>query len=379
MKKVLISGAGVAGLTVAIRLAKAGMQPVIVEKAKSTRAGGYLVALSHQAYRFADEMGLIPDLRQYDLSIQSSSYHDKSGRCLLDLDYSIMMQGLDIVQLMRDDLAHVLYEHASQVADIRFGDTIAALNDKGDKVIATFSSGIQEAFDFVIGADGAHSGVRKLVFDKSEYQHHYLNLHCAAFRGPNVLDIQSRFSTHMERTRYMAIFNTRENDVGAVFVWASNDRQLPDYDKRREYLINSFDDSSEAIQTVLPNCPKKEPFYMDVLSQIDMPVWHKGRCIVIGDAAHCLTLFSGRGAAAAFAGACRLCNAIEKHDDITAAFQEYERDMRPVINDIMPATRGAVKWYVPMNVKNHMIRNGLMRFVPNALFRNYFKMKYSNV
>jgi 2-polyprenyl-6-methoxyphenol hydroxylase-like FAD-dependent oxidoreductase len=379
MKRILISGAGIAGLTAAIRLAKAGMQPVIVEKAQGTRAGGYLVALSHQAYRYADEMGLVPDLRQYDLKIKSSTYHDKTGRCLLDLDYSKMMQGLDIVQLMRDDLAQVLYEHAQNVADIRFSTTITALNDTGKKVIATFSDGKEEEFDLIIGADGAHSGVRKLTFDSNEYTKHYLNLHCAAFRTPNVLNIHSRFSTHMERTRYMAVFNTLQDDVGAVFVWASKKRTLPALDQRRDYLIKSFDGSSEAIQKVLPYCPENEPFYMDVLSQVDMPTWHKGRIIVVGDGAHCLTLFSGRGAAAAFAGACRLCNAIEKHENPEEAFTAYEKEMRPVIDDIMPATRGAVKWYVPMDIKNHMIRNGLMRFVPNIIFRNYFKMKYSNV
>ena len=119
--KILISGAGIAGLTAAIRLAKAGFEPVIVEKADSARAGGYLVALSHQAYIFAEEMGLIPDLKPYDLEIRSSSYHDRTGRSLLELNYSKMLEGLNIIQIMRDDLALVLYEHAKTVADIRFG------------------------------------------------------------------------------------------------------------------------------------------------------------------------------------------------------------------------------------------------------------------
>ena len=66
MKKILISGEGIAGLAIAIRLAKAGMQPVVVEKSAGTRAGGYLVALSDHSYRFADEMGLIPNLNKYD-------------------------------------------------------------------------------------------------------------------------------------------------------------------------------------------------------------------------------------------------------------------------------------------------------------------------
>ena len=377
--KILISGAGIAGLTAAIRLAKGGFEPVIVEKADSARAGGYLVALSHQAYTFAEEMGLVPDLKPYDLSIHSSSYHDRTGRSLLDLDYSKMLAGLDIIQIMRDDLALVLFKHAQKVADIRFSDQITNINEMPETAEVTFASGKQESFDLIIGADGAHSGVRHLAFDRSEYTHHYLDLHCAAFRLPNVLGIESKFATHMERERYMATFNTREDDIGAVFVWANEERQLPPYEQRRDYLVKSFDGSADVIQEVLSHCPDEGPSYMDVLSQIDMPMWHKGRSVLVGDAAHCLTLFSGRGAAAAFAGACRLCNALIKNDTAQEAFEAYEAEMRPIINDIMPATREAVKWYVPMSAKNHLLRNGLMRFVPNGVFHKYFQMKYSKV
>ncbi len=377
--KILISGAGIAGLVMAINLSKAGMDVVIVEKSPATRVGGFLVALSHQAYLFAENMGLIPDLRRYDLSIQSSSYHDRTGRCLLDLDYSKLFEGLDIVQIMRDDLAHVLFDHAKAVSDIRFGEEITAIEENWNGADVQFSSGKEQAFDVIIGADGLHSAVRQLVFDPADYKRHYLDLHCAAFRLPNVLEIESQFSTHMERTRYMAVFNTREDDIGAVFVWANTDRHLPSPDQRRKYLLESFEGSSETIQKTLSYCPKDEPFYMDVLSQIDMPVWHKGCSVLLGDAAHCLTLFSGRGAAAAFAGACRLSKALIEHDDLEQGFKAYEAEMRPIIYDIMPATRGAVKWYVPMSRKNHILRDGLMRFVPNRVFRTYFKRKYSKV
>ena len=375
MNNILISGAGIAGLAAAIRLAKDGRKVVIAEKAKTSRTGGYLVALSHQSYIFAQEMGLIPDLEPYNLSIRSSSYHDRTGRKLLDLEYAKMLEDLDIIQLMRGDLAHVLYQHAEGLADIRFGETITKIDGRAVK----FASGREEEFDIIIGADGAHSGVRKLVFNDDEVHHDYLNLHCAAFRLPNVLDIESKFETHMERQRYMATFNTLEGDIGAVFVWASPDRQLPSPDQRRDYLLQSFEGTTPVIEKVLPHCPEEGPPYIDVLSQIHMPQWYKGRSVLVGDAAHCLTLFSGRGAAAAFAGACRLCNAIIAHDTPEAAFKAYEAEMRPIIQDIMPATRGAVKWYVPMSLKNHMLRDGLMRFVPNGVFRKYFKIKYSNV
>lgn len=375
MKRILISGAGIGGLAAAIRLSHNNYDVTVVEKYKLSRTGGYLVALSHQSYIFAEEMGLIPDLKPFDLGIESSSYHDKKGRNLLALDYGKMMEGLDIIQLMRGDLAHVLYKHAEKRCDIRFGDTIKAI--EGSQV--TFTSGKQEEFDIIIGADGVHSGVRDVVFDDSDVTHNYLDLHCAAFRLPNILGLEKEFQTHMERNRYMAAFNTLDGDLGAVFVWANEARSLPPPEARRDALLRAFAGSGATIEKVLPYCPEGGPPYMDVLSQIYMPVWHKGRSVLVGDAAHCLTLFSGRGAAAAFAGACRLCNAIIANDAPEAAFRAYEAEMRPIINEIMPATRGAVKWYVPMSAKNHILRDSLMRYVPNSVFRQYFKMKYSNV
>lgn len=377
--RILISGAGIAGLTAAIRLARAGLRPVVVEKTGSVRAGGYLVALSHQAYRYAGDMGLLADLRPHDLSIASSSYHDRSGRTLLELDYRRLFEGLDIIQLMRSDLAAVLFAHADDLADIRFGDQIARIDDTGPAARVTFESGRSEEFDLVIGADGVHSRVRELVFDPQTYTRHYLDLHCAAYHLPNVLGIDRRFATHMERERYMAAFTTGDDEIGAVFVWASRDRTLPPQPRRRSHLLRAFAGTTAATARVLDHCPSDRPFYMDVLSQVDLPAWSRGRCVLVGDAAHCLTLFSGRGAAAAFAGACRLTDALTAHDRPADGIRAYEAAMRPIVEDIMPATRAAVKWYVPMTRRNHAIRNGLMWAVPNLAFRTYFRRKYSKV
>lgn len=379
-KRILISGGGIAGLTAAIWLARAGMKPVIVEKAKTPRVGGFLVALSHQAYLFAQEMDLMPHLRGHDLNITSSSYHDRSGRSLLDLDYTRLFSGLDIIQITRDDLARVLFEQAKDKADIRFGESIQSISQGRNKARVKFTSGAEEEFDIVIGADGVHSAVRQAVFSPGDYKTHYLDLYVAAYKLPNVLGIHNKFETHMERSRYMAVHNTRENDIGAVFVWdAPGARDVPAGPQREDFLLNAYHDTTAAIEKILKHCPKGEAFYMDALSQIDMPTWHKGNCVLVGDAAHCLTLFSGRGAAAAFAGACRLAKAIIEHNDLQTAFRAYEAGTRPIIEDIMPATRNAVCWYVPRSLYNHMIRDNLMRFVPNAVFRKYFRMKYSKI
>ena len=83
--RILISGAGVAGLTCALWLARKGFNPVIVEKARRIRAGGFLVSLSHHAYHFAEDLGVLPALKERSAGIQASSYHDGTGRPLLRL------------------------------------------------------------------------------------------------------------------------------------------------------------------------------------------------------------------------------------------------------------------------------------------------------
>lgn len=377
--RILISGAGIAGLAAAVQLSKNGFSPLIVEKADKPRVGGYLVALSHQAYFFAEEMGLLPDLKPYDLRISSSSYHDRKGTKLLALDYGTMFTGLGIVQVSRDDLANVLFRRASDAAEIRTSDSITSIVEKDGASHVTFDSGKEGVFDVVIGADGLHSCVRNLVFSEADYKRHYLDLYVAAYKLPNAINLNAKFETHMERNRYMAAHSTIGDEIGAVFVWdGPGARTVPEGGQRDAFLRAAYANTAPTIDRVLEHCPRGESFYMDALSQIDMPKWNRGNCVLVGDAAWCLTLFSGRGAAAAFAGACRLANALADHSKADA-FAAYEKETRPIIDDIMPATRNAVRWYVPRTVGNHILRDGLMRLMPNAAFRQYFKLKYSKV
>ena len=383
--RILISGAGVAGLAAALLLERAGFKPTVVERSNSVRAGGFMVSLSHHAYHTAERLGLAADLQARSCGIKGSSYHDESGRCLLKLDGESLFGGVDVVQMMRDELVAVLYEQAKDRVDVRFEDTLTAIDQDVNEVSVEFKNHAAETYDAVIGTDGLHSAVRQLAFDASTITEHYLDLRCAAFRSPNVLNLKDEFQTHMQRTRYMATFNTGAGDIGNVFVWASDDRTVPAYEGRRELLQSAFSGAGGAIDTVIEQCPE-EGIYMDTLMQVEAQSWVNGRVAIVGDAAHCLTLFSGRGAAAAFNGGTILADALVNalgnasvDAPIAEAFATYEAAMRPIIDDIQPATRAAVRWYVPRNWLNHTLRNNAMRWLPNAVFNYYFQRKYSNI
>jgi 2-polyprenyl-6-methoxyphenol hydroxylase-like FAD-dependent oxidoreductase len=372
----MISGGGIAGLVCAIWLGRAGIRPVVIEKAPDIRADGFIVSLSHHAYRFALEMGIMPALEARQAGISASSYHAASGRTLLKLDYQRLFAELDVIQIMRDDLQAVLYEAAHKDAEFRFGLSVSELTQDAHGVSVVFTDGSEDRFDLVIAADGLHSKVRDLGFPDSALNKRYLGLSSAAYRLPNVLGLRDKFETYTEAHRYMAVYTTRDNELACVFVWASDERAAPRPEQRWSELHKHFAGSPPQVQQVLDNYPDTETMYMDPLIQVELQRWHRERIAVVGDAAHCMTLISGQGASAAFSGASHLSKALLKnpHEE---AFSVYQQVMAPVVSEIQPATRQAAQWYVPRSNFKYLARNSIMAALPNVLFQRYFQRKYS--
>ena len=130
------------------------------------------------------------------------------------------------------------------------------------------------------------------------------------------------------------------------------------------------------VQQVIDNCPQEQSIYMDPLIQIRMQSWYKGNVVLLGDAAHCLTLLSGQGASTAFWGASVLAKALIENPTNTA-FQKYQQEIMPVTTKVQPATRNAAKWYIPDKKYNYLSRDFAMRYLPNTFFQGYFRKKYS--
>ncbi len=378
--RILIHGAGVAGLTCAIWLGRHGFRPVVVEKSPHIRAaGGFIIALSGASYRFADELGMLPDLQARDSDIYASSYHDGKGRTLLHLDYKYLFNGVDYIQIMRDEIENILYEYAKDLAEYRFSLSANKITqDKPGAVQIEFSDGKQEEFDVVIGTDGLHSAIRRLSFDKSDVIKHYLGLQVAAYKLDDFIGLKNKFEYHMDKDHYMVLYSGRDGKLGSVFVWESDDKKAPAIDQRWNVLNDHFRDAGPLARNVIENFPDTSPMYMDPLIQIEMKKWSTGRVVVLGDAAHCSTLLSGQGASSAFVDASYLCKALIDGEP-EQAFQYYEQQMRSAISEIQPATRKAAMWYVPRSYVRQTIRDTGMRLLPVNYFKSYFKKKYMKI
>ncbi|MEM7469152.1 MAG: FAD-dependent monooxygenase [Pseudomonadota bacterium] len=374
--KILISGAGVAGLTSAIWLAKHGFNPVVIEKAPTIRADGYIVSLSHASYHYAKRLNLYDKISEKYSGIKESSYHDRRGKAMLTLDFRDLFRGVDVVQIMRDDLEDILYEEAKDLVEIRLDSSIANIDQSKDHAEVAFEDGRQETYDVVIGADGIHSNTRNLVFPDSHVERRFLGLFSAAYRLPNVIGLKARFENHMEQTRYMCVYTTRRDDLACLFIWQSDKLEAPPPQARSQELRDYYRGAPQLVDQVINEFPNDYPVYMDPLIQIDIKQWYQNNVVLLGDAAYCLTLLSGQGASTAFWGACCLAEALVEHDK-ARAFAIYDQTLRPVVAEIQPATRMAAKWYIPRSKALYVARDSAMRYLPNAFFQRYFRQKYS--
>src|SRR6202034_1323412 len=154
MKKrtVLISGAGVAGPSLAYWVAGAGFRPTVVERSEGQRSSGNPVDVRGEAMDVADRMGVLPRLREAATSVSGMAFVSASGR-RVGLIAVGKPDGSEL-EVPRADLAAVMYDAARERAEFVFGDSIAALGQDDSGVDGTFATGSPRWFDLVGGADG---------------------------------------------------------------------------------------------------------------------------------------------------------------------------------------------------------------------------------
>jgi 2-polyprenyl-6-methoxyphenol hydroxylase-like FAD-dependent oxidoreductase len=163
-RRVLIVGAGIAGLATALRLRRSAWDIVLVERASSLRGGGYMIGFSGMGYRAADELGLLPALRKLQPPATDLLYVNHAGRqqAVMPVEAQQAMVGEETLALLRGDLETTLFQALRECGDggsgngvdIRFATTVADIEQDADGVTATLSDGRQERVDLLVGADG---------------------------------------------------------------------------------------------------------------------------------------------------------------------------------------------------------------------------------
>lgn len=164
---VLISGAGIAGLTLAVLLKKQGYEPLVVERNKALRTEGYMMDFFGSGWDVGERMGLADELRAIHYPIDALQFVDEDGKIYASVPIARIGRALGgkYVYLRRSDLERILYDRAQAAGvAVRFGSVVTACAKPSMAERATFVDGAEADFALVFGADGVHSGVRRLIF-----------------------------------------------------------------------------------------------------------------------------------------------------------------------------------------------------------------------
>ncbi|WP_099243674.1 FAD-binding domain [Mycobacterium sp. shizuoka-1] len=364
--KIAISGAGVAGPTLAHWLHRCGHEPTLIERAPHFRAGGYLVDFWGVGYRVAQLMGVEPLIRDAGYQLESLRSVGPDGQTLASMQVSEFRRaaGGELISVARGDLAAIIYATIEDRVEAIFDDSITAIDQNPDGVTLTFARTPTRDFDILVGADGLHSNVRQLAFTADRDAECYLGCLVAAavVEGYRPRD-DLVYMTYGRPRRSVSRFSLRGDRTLLLFVFRSDQRSDPgNIEARKELLWHEFGDAGWECKQILTAVEDADDLYFDVVGQIRMDHWSQGRVALIGDAAACVSLLAGEGTGLAMTAAYVLAGELQHaQGDHRRAFLAYEKRMRPFIEDKQGAAKKLLPVFATKTELGLLIRHLVMR------------------
>jgi 2-polyprenyl-6-methoxyphenol hydroxylase-like FAD-dependent oxidoreductase len=351
--KILVIGAGVAGPTVCYWLKKYGFNPTLIEKSKQLRTGGYDIDIRGIALDIVKKMDIYDSICAKRTSLLSTRYVGADGQTLSEeYDEKVHFSDSDDAELLRGDLVNILLQAIPDIP-CHFDKEIINLTQKDQFVEVTFKDGLIEQYDLVIAADGLHSSTRRLAFSDKDYHFFKLGYYFSIFSIPNYLNLNRIKVTFTKNQKIISVNSDKDPTTAFVSFGIRSNKVLNDItDKReqKECLRDWGYDLGWESNKILELMNTSDDFYFDIMAQIKMDSWTKGRVALLGDAAYCASPFSGMGINLAIVGAYILAGELKSaKGDYSIAFKRYNELMHPFVDTVQDLALWMGECFLPEN------------------------------
>ena len=358
--RVLVSGASIAGGSVAHWLTRYGSEVTVVEHAPSVRSGGQNVDFKgDRQLHVLERMGVLERLRALQTGGTDVDFVTADGAPVATLPGEFTGGDLEIE---RGELATVLHDSVGPGCTYLFDDSITSLREEPDGVHVTFEHAEPRTFDLVVGADGIHSNVRRLAFGPEEEHVRFLGYHYALADLPDLSFLDPAIDTGLMYNEPGRMVSVGGPQAPTFFVFASerpHDRGA-DMAERKRFVTSAYTRAGWKVPDLVAALSRAEELRLDTLSRVEMDSFVRGRVALVGDAAYGNTL-GGFGSGLSVVGAYVLAGELIAADgDHRVAFAAYDQVMSGYARVARKSDAG--RFLAPRTRMGIRARNALFRY-----------------
>ncbi|MFT4249679.1 MAG: FAD-dependent oxidoreductase [Pseudomonas sp.] len=326
LRRALVIGGGVAGISCAIQLRKQGLDVHLIDIDRNWRAYGAGLTITGPTLRALRTVGVLDEVVAQGATWSGAKMHDQHGTLLTEMPIPPLDDGLPATGGILRPVLHKILADKTLAAgiEVSLGVSLADLSQDQDGVLAWLSDGRQERYDLVVGADGLYSQTRQRLFPDAPGP---------TFTGQVIFRLLAKRPEGFDRTHF---FMGEEIKLGfnpvspthmyMYLLYADPENPWLTVEQQRERLYQKmagFGSFVPQIRETVLGENAESVNYKPLEVQLLPPPWHRGRVVLIGDAAHATTPHLASGAGMAIEDGIVLAEELGKGGTLDEALQRF--------------------------------------------------------
>jgi 2-polyprenyl-6-methoxyphenol hydroxylase-like FAD-dependent oxidoreductase len=355
IERILIVGGGIAGLSAAAALSRQGFSAELVERSATWPTIGAGINLPANGVRVLQALGLRAAAERNAAVVRRWGFFDQHGAALCETDLEDLWSEVGPSLAMTRVKLHEVLLAGAAAASRRLGVSLTALAQDDHRVRASFSDGASGDYDLVIGADGIHSTARRLVVGtySPSYAGQLVWRSVVATRPQGIVD---NIMVLMGEGRFFGLVPIGEGHTygfGALNAESSEDP----LEGRLERFRRRFAEFATPVSAYLGTIENDQQLHFGPIEWVEVDAWHRGRTVLIGDAAHAGPPHMGEGGCIAMEDSLVLAEELRNAKGVESALESYVRRRRPRADWVQAQSRAAAQaWVLPPAARNAALR-----------------------